>query len=282
MRIPVAPSSLPSSPSSPWWVCGYGIDWLTSTAPVPAESEQLWKLGCVVLSEESQRGEETAAHRQQGYQGFKAGQAILGTRADGVLLQVSGEVARRHWAAVLTAARNVSRVDVQVTVENSSPDPYLTERALHEVEAHGKERGRPPTHQRIQGSGGGDTLYLGAPTSDRRCRLYDKGVEEDRYQPGYRWRYECQFRRKLAGAVRDVLLTAENPDDAMRSIVLQSYRRLGLEPLFSADTAVAISTVRRWSSVEAKLQWIRTQVRPTIDFLRAAGKLDEVRGALGL
>jgi hypothetical protein len=129
-----------------------------------------------------------------GYRGYRSGKVFIGDNGDRYLVQATGAVA--HDVALrfpLPAEHelSVARIDVQVTMVVRDADFFI--RACEPQKAYKAARwssvGEP-----------GETLYVGAPKSDCRLRIYNKTAESGiRPQgPGDFVRVEIQFRNKYA------------------------------------------------------------------------------------
>ena len=136
--------------------------------------------------------------------------------------------------------------------------------------------------------GAGDTIYLGAPTSDSRLRIYDKAAEQG--LEGVHWvRVELQFRRGLAHAM--VLRLVEDGPDVVLSVLrgCVDFKEPG------GDSNVARRRSASWwvrflrareklrlvlprvaQTLEGVRRWIEHQVAPSLALLVKAegGALD--------
>lgn len=136
----------------------------------------------------------------------------------------------------------------------------------------------------------GRTIYFGAPSSDKRLRIYDKTIESGGVVDANRW--EAQFRRKAAQVVfKHWLETSKNgPQGSDR--MLQNYV-LGLidfrerddddpnrkrkkpliwytelcELLSSCPAVVRIAAVVQ--SAQSSIDWVAKSVAPSLAMLRA-------------
>jgi DNA relaxase NicK len=149
---------------------------------------------------------------------------------------------------------------------------------------------RLPSHRRrklyiIVGSDGGDTFYLGSPSSDQRARIYNKEVQSEDPDFVRTWRYECVYRNDYATSVANTLnRTAFVIEEAVLSIVASWLQQRGINcALLKAGDGMALPISRTLpTDIETKLRWIRTQVRPTIKLLIERGMQDELLEALGI
>ena len=109
----------------------------------------------------------------------------------------------------------------------------------------------------------GDTLYVGAPASDQRGRLYDKGRESDEPEWARCWRYEVQYRRGAAvSAVRHVA-GAQSEAEAVASVVHRWWADRGVHPHYEPVTgAELVIPARPTADDERWLTWVRRSVQP--------------------
>ena len=90
-----------------------------------------------------------------------------------------------------------TRIDVQVTT--------IRREGLELVDAHLELQETEKRKVKIEGNrADGYTLYIGAPSSDKRIRIYDKSVMVNGFRNVF-WRFEVQYRRELAEQVYNSL-----------------------------------------------------------------------------
>jgi len=110
----------------------------------------------------------------------------------------------------------------------------------------------------------GDTLYVGAPASDQRGRLYDKQRESD--EPGWAgcWRYEVQYRRGAALSALRAVSSVPSEAQTVAALVHDWFERRGCDPRFRPDVAAELVTpTRKPADDERWLTWVRRCVQPT-------------------
>ena len=100
----------------------------------------------------------------------------------------------------------------------------------------GVELGKPDT---------GETVYLGAPKSDRRLRVYDKSFESDGLIDAIRW--ELQERRRAAEKAADDLANGEL-NEVIRS------RIIGFVDFRELESAPRIQDRDRWELYEELME----------------------------
>jgi DNA relaxase NicK len=259
-----------------------GVDWLTCTAPRRDEEKPLYMLALELIESEKAAGNEVKKFSLAGYHGYGSGGARYGVRQDSVILQLSGECARSQWRRAKEQARNVSRLDVQVTVAFESPQPYIIKTLHNDSLQHKSVNGRPSNRTLITSTMTGDTLMIGKRQSDVYLRAYDKGIESKCAPVGVLLRYEAEFKRERCARTAARLSTCEDEATHSAALIHTAFVRQGVR---------VASETRQWqwdslslprSSTEQKLLWLRSAVRPSIAFLLSRVGRDEVLSALGL
>jgi len=129
-----------------------------------------------------------------GYRGYRSGKVFLGEREDRYLVQATGAIAHDvalRFPLPVEHELSVARIDVQVTMVVQDADFFI--RACEPQGPYQATRwsrvGEP-----------GETLYVGAPKSDCRLRIYNKTAESGikPQVPGDFLRVEIQFRNRYA------------------------------------------------------------------------------------
>jgi hypothetical protein len=129
-----------------------------------------------------------------GYRGYKSGKVFVGENEDRYLVQATGAIAHDvalRFPLPVDHELSVARIDVQVTLVTQDADFFI--RACEPQGPYQATRwsrvGEP-----------GETLYVGAPKSDCRLRIYNKTAESGikPQVPGDFVRVEIQFRNRYA------------------------------------------------------------------------------------
>jgi hypothetical protein len=135
----------------------------------------------------------------------------------------------------------------------------------------------------IIGSDGGDTFYLGSPTSEQRARIYNKEVQSEDIQYTRCWRYEVVFRNDLS---KQYATSYRQEGLSRPKFILQSVskwfrvRGVDIHGLSSFNGVILPIERTRPTDIEAKLRWLDTQVKPTIAYLIAEGYRDTLLALL--
>ena len=267
-----------------------GVDWISCTLHAEANERWVWANKCVeVILEVAKDGYDVRDAGLMGYRGILAGGCFAGDRDDGSYLQLSGAYAQTHLARVLRSDLHVSRLDLAVTCRFVVMPTALGSDAY---QAASKAVGSSIDGQRrrkvynMSGTDGGYTVYIGAPSSTQRGRLYNKEVQSD--TPDYErcWRWEVVFKNALAMEVLRALsaLQAFKIPTYCAMVVREWYVLRGVQAPWSSvtdDFALPVTKTKP-SDATKKLVWLESQVRPAFRWLIEHGYQNEAFYALGM
>lgn len=222
-----------------------------------------------------------------GYVGEACGSVAYGRSYVGHILQISGWQAADE-AVLRLPFDNVPRWDVQLTVWLNEDVPSLGRRVVEASEAaRDRAAHRPWRTTLIDGRGSGDTAYIGSRSSATFLRIYDKWREQGRSEEYvHAWRFELELKDSAAKPYWPSLHGPTPAPDYYAAIVLANLRSRGIHlPPIGAlrDQIVPEPLRRRRPTDDSRLAWLRTQVAPSLDKLRASGvDLGVILEALGL
>lgn len=266
------------------------LDWLTASFHTHDSAERAKADADRWARREVAEGAEVKPFRLGGYQGWVAGRVRLGTRLDGALLQLSGDLAERHIADVGARATNVSRVDIAVTVRVGDGEKTLA--ADHYSEALQYRHAHPSSACPLltQDGDGGSTLYLGDRASNWFLRVYNKQAEcvqardlEGASHYAGCWRYELEIKGRDALRQAQLYPAILDRPGYCQAYVHQWAENHGLVPAFPYDGDQKIEPgFRRRSDRETRLQWLSDSVRPAVEWLRDSTDRETLIGLLGL
>jgi hypothetical protein len=265
------------------------VDWLTITAKRGAPADALHTRAHGLLHQSVSAGNLLSIFRANGYRGEKAGGVSYGRRHDGSILTLTSCEAARSALSFLGDDYHVTRLDLQITCADETTCASRAEIAYHLLQDSSRRRGRPISASLRINSYGGQTLYLGKPSSDVIARLYDKGIEKKIAQAGACWRYETQYRRDSAGRVSTALRESEAVHDCIATLVATHFSTRGVAvPKVKGDFAPShlqseiYYSKREETDNERSLRWLSTFVASTVERLIDCGRRDDVLRALGL
>lgn len=253
------------------------VDYLTVTTKTEASTATLLHTLFSLLPNGWVHAEVHKPWRFMGYSGTAFDGIRYGLRGEEGIVMVSGARASEVWAGVAPYRQKCTRIDLQVTCELGRQN---TEVASEAYQTALEDSGR--TSSLVTSSRGGRTCYIGSRQSQFFGRIYDKGAEEG-LDPGWIWRYEVECKKPASEAVISRLLEQDSPSEWIVSYIHQWFTTRSIVPLFaSTDRECAIEIGTIVTTKEKQLEWLRTQVRPTVGRLCVLGLEFEVRDALGL
>jgi len=263
-----------------------GIDWLSNTAPLGEPNGTQWKHNSIRALEQIAKGGNVVQWRKlQGYEGVSAGNCFFGERDDGALLQLTGEYANAHFSACFNRNGRVPRIDLQFTAKFATMPASIAKKGYSDAKRSNDDLpdGRKRKLYIIVGSDGGDTLYIGAPSSDQRGRLYNKAVQSELPTYTRSWRYEVVFRNELAYNIAARLPSDGNERaEYVLAVVCAWYEARGVDcGIYYTGTRPPLPLQRALpTDVERKLRWIKEQVAPTVRYLNELGFRDTLLAEL--
>jgi DNA relaxase NicK len=265
-----------------------GIDWLTVTLGRDSPMADFWYLKAKSsLHLFESEGYKPKDKQLLGYYGKAIGGCFVGERHDGYMAQFSGHHADQVFWQVNRSDMHTARIDLRVDVTYTEMPNDIARKGFDHVLRANKEL--PVQRQRkcylLMGSDGGDTLYLGAPTSEQRGRLYNKERESHHVNFNRTWRYECIYRNDSAARVVDAIREGEQDySRTVLAIVASWWGNRGVPVSQWGRTAsIPIRLTRTLpTDVEKRLSWIRAQVAPALRWLEEAGASNDMIEALGI
>jgi DNA relaxase NicK len=259
-----------------------GVDWISGTLGREELDNQTWMYDCLHALEKVQSYGNTYKRRALlGFDGWESGGCFVGSNETMHYAQFAGKYADDAYIFLEHPKVHISRIDLQITVKYSEEllkeGRYQYARAMHHNKTLLESRQRK-IHL-FAGSDGGDTVYLGAPSSEQRARIYNKHKQSGESAYERSWRYEAVYRNNYASSVYRVIVSTP---DALNTVIiptvieffrLRGVSILGLEHWHgrAADKPEPPTT-----DVQRKLLWIRNQVVPTIRKLAELGYAEEL------
>lgn len=265
-------------------VLAAGVDYLACSAGTPASADLLKAAGWALAYRQGEEGNDIKPWDWKGYRGIRAGSVECGERPDGVFVRVSGALAATAWRPIARHATHVSRLDLAVTVRLPSDANPAAEVYQTANPANKSGRGRRVQKGRhIETWSEGDTTYLGSRQSDRYGRIYDKGKESK--DVAYRdcWRWEVEYKGDTATPLSHVLSSSDAESTAVLAYVWSDFEAFGAPPIWGLGAEVErFVSARPKSDDLRRLEWIRTQVAPSVRILIEHGRMADLLEALGL
>jgi hypothetical protein len=238
---------------------GSGVDWLTLTGKDGEICEALVLHGERIAESRRACGYLITAQNTQGYTGYGIEGCSYGTRQDGAYLRVSGDTARQEVHTLGVLGANVTRADLQITVEMPRDEKEYARTFVDRYrEAQGNSNGKTGLGTRcIDDASKGVTAYLGERTAASYCRVYDKHRESRGAYPPGTYRAEVEYKRRSASPLVETLAWYGFDDDAVTSMVLRTFMqkkvRIDLRERVEVNPPIV---TRVTSDIDRKLAWL--------------------------
>lgn len=274
---------LEASGTAPHTILCSGPDWLTCTAKKGDDAKLLAE-----LFEERAANEERAAlgrvtARWFGFEGHRVGQAFFGERHQDVCLVSSGLLLSPLARKAIPIAHNVSRFDLQVTTWTHGEEPHVGLDAYRAVRAERIQSGRVGGVSLVIAHPSGECCYINRRRSDCFGRIYDKATEAKLGQARTVWRYEVEYKRKMADRVARSWVKAPASGPWATSRVLEFFLTKGVPRASIPRAEQSISCeVAAPSADKQTLRWLQTTIRVTLRRQIKAHGLPAIIDALGL
>jgi len=257
------------------------VDWITATTPKDEAGLQWFERLQLEAKISKQIPYEWA---NKWYNGSRIDNIFWGySKTNGYIFIATQDAADKLARMATTSAKNITRLDLQVTILLSKPSIDIVKKSYEHVADYLSGR---RSYSMIMSSKGGRTLYVGSRSSDQYGRLYDKGVESGWFPARTCWRYEVELKTPRALPMAQELAQRTDLKTLrldMQTYIHQWFKNRGVSPIFSPSSrGLVVEIARRVTTNEKKLTWLRTQVRPTIHKLTQAGLERHVWESLGL
>jgi Replication initiation factor len=266
-----------------------GVDWLTVTQIHGPEADLIRATALGLADVELHAGMYGRPWRANGYEGFTVGHLDYGERDSDVICRIHGPIAHAHWRRLFELGRNVSRIDLEVTVRTNEDPAFIVRRHLREFQRHKKKLKRGPQVEYKVSDNGGMTVYSGSPASARRLRIYDKQRESEQKQFEGGVRYEAQFNGKKGLWAASAIHAIDAPARRIASMVFGFAAERGGKVrslLESFCCGADVSTPQPWpaetSDADRTLQWLSKSVAPSVQRVVQLKGMVAVLQSLGL
>lgn len=259
-----------------------GVDYFSFTTGNVAQIPLLETRANKLMLQEAQADCLPSSFQLHGYTGVRCGNVQVARSVDRLWVTLIGEIADRHWRAFQVAGITPTRIDFQITATMESAYPqYAAHQYKKLLEDGGNHAKRKITF--IQSAGSGATLYLGSRKSERFGRLYDRGIKAKSAGAGQVWRWEVEFKKGAAQTALECLEKLSDCGTMVWMAVEAWFSERGVSVPPAPHTFVMPPTAsKREGTAEDKLQWLSSQVAPSVKKLCDAGKRTDVLKALNL
>jgi len=259
-----------------------GVDWITCTTREPFAGISLISAAEELAHSQALAGHDAKLWGMAGFEGFVCGGVQWGNRNQEAMVRLSSDAAFTSWRSFYRLAESVTRIDLQATVFYG---PYYARRITRDYR-HARRfrvgKARSASVSVIRCTDGGYTVYLGKRASDRYGRIYDKWVESRLEFYRECVRYEVEFKGRLALGAARAIAKARNEVDATGGLLRDFFCARGID-LPAIDAARChLNGPQVTVNDHRSLEWLRAQVRPTIERLIKHGHRQAVYDALNV
>lgn len=260
-----------------------GVDWFTSTA-VDGPTARLMLLSADrILSQEQRRGFYVKPWTMSGYSGWKCGRLQFGERPDGAIVRLTSDLAASEWWTIYQITGRCTRIDLQATLLLGSEVNDAIEAMVKSVLRFYQGRSDGPKVTKWSDNQGGATVYLGSRQSLLFFRGYNKGAQSGLDEFEGALRLELEVKSDAATLVIGRMLSSETVHSGILSELASYLHDRGI------STNLAFASPRSYherhlmvNDEVTSLNWLRRQIRPSVQRLIERGLVDEVLDALGL
>jgi hypothetical protein len=259
-----------------------GVDWLTCSKSGFALGSEFGRLGDELVRGAKEAGTRTRLAILHGYAGLRGDNFFFGHHGGDALVTLSGPHNPALICDFIQASDNVSRLDLQITVEHTPPEPDLGRINFLQLVEHDTRPGVKPVVTTMYDTKGGHTNAVGARISDSYGRNYDKGVEGKLCEPGRLWRYEIEFKRGRAKKIaRQIALSRKVTEDVARSVWAWWSSR-GVLPVYQEPRGCLIDTRLPERAEADYLRYFESNVATSVRTAIGLHGIHSVLRALGL
>jgi hypothetical protein len=255
-----------------WFAGSYQIDGLIAAYPdMPA----------IYAALETQEGHLVKPAGRNGYEGSICGSVFWGMRNDGSFRECGGRAARAYAESEEPGIRviNCTRLDIAYSWRTDKYEPDIAKGIYQQGPTSGNKSGKPRKRTFYENSDGGQTVYIGAPSSEVRMRIYDKYAEQ-RYDEQFAnvWRCELQLRGETARNVWNAYHRAAHRPGFLADIVSGQCQRENILHDYIIGGYPVDLPAREPNNkrVIERLQWLDKQVSPTVRELCKMGYAQEI------
>jgi hypothetical protein len=264
-------------------VISAGVDWITATSRKGTRGTLLSTLANRWRDLHEAEGHQVKAWRWEGYDGHTMDSLSVGTRPDGTIVRLSGDLARQRAPQLLSLADNVSRIDVQVTIQETDLCVNHARRGMAAAKQDRRVKAGMCTTSFITSTPEGSTAYIGSRASERYFRIYDKSAESKHAYPPGCWRFEVEYKGKRAFSVGERMRRLGRSAEGCRCVVVQAFLDYGvIIPAPHLPTSWRDTSPRMETTDERRLRWLESSIAPVVSRMMESLDRPTVMEALGI
>jgi hypothetical protein len=245
-------------------IISVGVDWITATAHSIDGVISFLDIACEVIKTAGDEGFNAESQVRQGFRGVSVPHFFYGRREGEAMIQAGTSLAHHLTGRVAAAAMNISRLDLQVTIDTSRDHLPLSVHAFKTLERLEKTIGRPRGYTLTTTRPAGDTLTLNKRVSDEFGRLYDKGVESKTAPAHSLYRYEVEFKRERAIQRAHQLVKGGLIETDIIGQVWDWWATRGVEPFYPRGGVTEASAWSVDGPERNTLSWFERSVSVTV------------------
>ncbi len=252
-----------------WKLREVRVDWITCTAPQGQIATLIMDMAAMEQNNHVAAGDRRKPWQWRSYVGEMTAEIAYGWRRDGAIVRCSGDSAHLLCPLLVQSGARVTRIDLAVTAQ-ADRDVEAYAETLYDALVIGNETNRHPNHlSLIRTNGSGQTLYVGQRAADVYLRLYDKWRESGYTYPAHSWRWEVEYKHRVASHVANAVATDSDRQGTITAIVASEYDRRGIRPPWEPySRRVPTSVGDRERDAERCYRWLRETVAPALDWLQ--------------
>lgn len=262
-------------------------DYLTCTVGNGTNSITLRSRAAAWLQSRVSDGYTQKPWAWQGYRGSVTDGISWGQRDTDTIVRLSGSLAARHANTAQTWADNVSRIDVQMTIQDANLRRNWPELCYESAQADARVQSGMTRTSIIKTTPRGGTCYIGSRSSDRMLRCYDKTAESDGLYPPGTWRFEIEYKRGRALNVARALGCSRFQPWLVAEVVQTAFRDYKISiPVPRVPSGWRDTSPREETDDQKRLAWLRRSIKPMVrsmaerydwmTLMEAVGLADEV------
>jgi len=264
------------------------VDWITVTTKTKGTTERLRDFAMSLIDNQNGLNFRGRSWFQSGFSGVMCGHVQYGERGDEGMLRLGGYMAHSYWLKARELSDNVTRFDLQVTMQYSHDPSRVVHKHYREMQAHRRGKLKAPRLSRVVDDDGGYTVYTGRRCSNVMGRIYDKESESKLERYARCVRYEVQFSGERARWVSTASASSDLESVTIARSVLEFMKVRGarvhrLLVLLSAVQSIDITCPTAGpTDLEKVLNWFKHSIAPSVRRYVDRGHLLDILKALSL
>lgn len=238
------------------------------------------------VEHELQHGFKRLPYRIHTMRGFQVGHAAGGESATHLMVELRGYLAEMYYDNLLFVESRCTRLDFALTAwfqddPGAYPGLAYWKASEHLLRQRLEKSRKMPVMWK---SHTGDTCYLGSRSSQRFCRIYDKGRQSDDEAYRQSVRVEVEIKSDLAQVIWQNIQNGEPVETIGLGEIeyILSQHGLTLGKLAGDCKRTKVPAPTTAPDIVGKLAWLQRQVAPALRDLQKRGFYEQALACLGL